>query len=217
MAIKESSDELNPPVATSEAAADVSRPARTFKDYLALAIATCGVGYLPLAPGTWGSLLGVGFYLLLKSIFLEVYLKAFENYLFPKDPVVADRLTSLFTCFLLITVLLVSLVGVWAASRTEKLIGRKDPGIVVIDEVAGQLVVFIFLPHFYMYGIPPIYLFAFLAFRFFDIVKPYPARSLEALPSGLGIMADDIVAGAYAAVLMTVVMAFSSLQGLIPQ
>ena len=219
MVIKESSDELNPPVATPEAVAAVSRPVRTFKDYLALAIATCGVGYLPLAPGTWGSFVGVGFYLLLKSIFLKAYVAASMNQWFTKDALegMPDRLTSLFTCFLLLTVLVVSLVGIWAASRTEKLIGRKDPGIVVIDEVAGILVAFIFLPHFYMYGMPLIYLFAFLAFRFFDIVKPYPARRMEALPSGLGIMADDIVAGAYTAVLMTVLMAFSSIDGILPK
>ena len=219
MQVKESSDELNPPVVSTDVVVAKARVKRTAKDYLALAIATCGVGYLPLAPGTWGSLVGVGFYLLLKSVFLDVYLELSVNHWFTKDALLEmpDRLTSLFTCFLLITVIVVSLVGIWAASRTEKLIGRKDPSIVVIDEVAGILVAFIFLPHFYMYGIPLIYLFAFLAFRFFDIVKPYPARRMEALPSGLGIMADDIVAGAYAAVLMTVLMAFSSIDGIMPK
>jgi phosphatidylglycerophosphatase A len=219
MVIKKSSDELNPPVATPNAGAAVSRPVRTFKDYLALAIATCGVGYLPLAPGTWGTMVGVGFYFLLKSVFLDVYIELSVNHWFSKDAWegMPDRLTYLFTCFLLIAIIVVSLVGIWAASRTEKLIGRKDPGIVVIDEVAGILVAFISVPHFYMYGIPPIYLFAFLAFRFFDIVKPYPARRMESLPAGLGIMADDIVAGAYTAVLMTILLACSSISGILPR
>lgn len=188
------------------------------KDYLALAIATCGVGYLPLAPGTWGSLAGLGLYFLLKSLFLDAYLWAFEHHLFTKDALegMPDRLTSLFTCFLLIVVVVVSLVGIWAGSRTEKLIGLKDPRIVVIDEVAGQLLALIFLPHFYVYGVPLIFLFAFVAFRFFDIVKPYPARRMEKLPSGLGIMADDIVAGAYATVLMSVLMNMSFISGIMP-
>src|SRR5258705_13768907 len=63
MQIKESSDELNPTIT----AGGISRPARSAKDYLALAIATCGVGYLPLAPGTWGSLVGIGVYMLVRG------------------------------------------------------------------------------------------------------------------------------------------------------
>src|SRR4029453_13815206 len=79
-------------------------------DYLALAIATCGVGYLPLIPGTFGSLIGVGIFLL-----------------FPRIPI-------------LIAILAFTFAGTWAASRTEALAGRKDPGKIVVDEVAGQLI-----------------------------------------------------------------------------
>src|SRR5712691_8272301 len=64
MVIKESSDELNPAVVAPDALWAPARRARSAKDYLALAIATCGVGYLPIAPGTWGSLVGVGLHLL---------------------------------------------------------------------------------------------------------------------------------------------------------
>ena len=219
MEVKESSDELNPTVVTAHASLPEPRSARSLKDYVALAIATCGVGYLPLAPGTWGSLVGVGLYFLLKYALFQVYLFAFDNHWTTADAF-ADgyehRVTFLFTCVLLLVILGISLLGIWAASRTEKIIGRKDPGIVVIDEVAGQLVAFIFLPHFFLgTPVPPIILIGFLAFRFFDIVKPYPARKMESLPAGLGIMADDLVAGAYAALLVTVIMAFSSLGGIV--
>lgn len=219
MAIKESSDELNPAVVTAHAPMTHPRAARSAKDYLALAIATCGVGYLPLAPGTWGSLVGVGLYYFLKYAFAEVYWFAFDNHWTTKDAFgegYEHRVTFLFTCVLLLVIGGISLLGTWAASRTEKIIGRKDPGIVVIDEVAGQLVAFIFLPSFY-FGVlvPPIVLIGFIAFRFFDIVKPYPARKLESLPGGLGIMADDLVAGAYSALVLSVIAAFSSLGGIV--
>lgn len=219
MVIKESSDEFNPTVVAAETVVALPRTARSVKDYLALAIATCGVGYLPLAPGTWGSLVGVGLYYFLKYAFAEAYWLAFENQWMTKDAF-ADgyphRLTFLFTCLLLLVIWGISLLGTWAATRTEKIIGRKDPGIVVIDEVAGLLVAFIFLPHFFFgVPVPPIIIIGFIAFRFFDIVKPYPARRFESLPGGLGIMADDLVAGAYAALLLAVITAFSELGGIV--
>ncbi|HLE62692.1 MAG TPA: hypothetical protein VI750_06125, partial [Pyrinomonadaceae bacterium] len=68
MAIKESSDELNPAIITSQSVLALPRPARSHKDYLALIIATCGVGFLPLAPGTWGSLVGVGLHTGLRRV-----------------------------------------------------------------------------------------------------------------------------------------------------
>ncbi|MFN2515241.1 MAG: phosphatidylglycerophosphatase A [Pyrinomonadaceae bacterium] len=219
MVIKESSDELNPPGIAGHSALDTPRPASSVKDYVALAVATCGVGYLPLAPGTWGSLVGVGLYYFLRYAFAQVYLFAFDNHWTTKDAFAEGfehRVTFLFTCVLLLVIGGISLLGTWAASRTEKIIGRKDPGIVVIDEVAGQLVTFIFLPSFY-FGVlvPPMVIIGFIAFRFFDIVKPYPARKVESLPAGLGIMADDLVAGAYSALLVAVIMAFSSLGGIV--
>jgi phosphatidylglycerophosphatase A len=106
----------------------------------------------------------------------------------------------------LVLITLITLVGIWAASRTEKLLGRKDPGKVVIDEVAGQLIALLPLVPRHDPGWMSI-LAAFLLFRLFDIIKPYPARRLEGLESGLGIMADDIVAGAYAAVATSIIIA----------
>lgn len=201
MVIKESSDELNPPVIAGDSALATSRPARSLKDYLALAIATCGVGYLPLAPGTWGSLLGVGLYLGLQSLIVP-FVQAFAR----PNSVRFISTWSLFLAAELALITLITLVGIWAASRTEKLAGRKDPGKVVIDEVAGQLIALLPIVPRLDPGWMSI-IAAFLLFRLFDIVKPYPARRFEKLESGLGIMSDDIVAGAYAAVGTSLIVA----------
>ena len=182
VSLKESSDELNPPVVTSDIIVPV--PVRGPLDYLALAIATFGVGFIPLAPGTWGSFVGVGIYLLLRTRALGQFL-GFE-----------------FTLVLILQ--LITLVGIWAASRTEGIVGRKDPGKVVVDEVAGQLVSLI--PTLMPILSAPIWVMvSFILFRFFDIVKPYPARDMERLHGGLGIMCDDWVAGIYAATVLTFV------------
>jgi phosphatidylglycerophosphatase A len=104
------------------------------------------------------------------------------------------------TTFLLMMLFVIIIVGIWAATRVEPLLGRKDPGAVVIDEVAGQLITFLFVPfNSGMWATVA----GFVAFRLFDIWKPYPIRRLEALESGLGVMADDVLAGAYAAMLMS--------------
>jgi len=197
MAIKESSDELNPTVATSGAVAPVSRPARTIKDYLALALATCGVGYLPLAPGTWGSLLGVGVYLAIQWF-------AWQHV--ERSGLSIFELLPLILAVELVMIGAIVIGGIWAASRTEGLTGRKDPGKIVIDEVAGQMIAL--LPIIPGRNLNWISIFiAFVLFRLFDIVKPYPARHLERLKAGLGVMGDDVVAGAYAAIGTAVLIA----------
>lgn len=96
---------------------------------------------------------------------------------------------------MIIAILVVSLAGIWAASRAEKVLKQEDPRPVVIDEVAGQLLTFLFLPF-----MPALWELAlgFVLFRAFDILKPYPAHRLESLRSGLGIMSDDLMAGLYA-------------------
>lgn len=83
-------------------------------------------------------------------------------------------------------------VGTWASAVAARHFGRPDPGQVVIDEVAGQLATLLLLD-VGMAGL----LIGFLLFRVLDIVKPWPANRLEALHGGLGIMADDVMAGAY--------------------
>ena len=194
MSVKESSDELNPTVVIAGSALPKPPAARSGKDYLALAIASCGVGYLPMAPGTWGSLVGIGIYLLLRFStfrFIDIFV--------PQGSFLRFMPLPLFTSALLVVITLITLVGIWAASRAEELFGRKDPGKVVIDEVAGQLIALLPLVPRLDPGWMSI-IVAFVLFRLFDIVKPYPARRFEKLESGLGIMSDDLVAGAYAAV-----------------
>ncbi|MDQ1589400.1 MAG: phosphatidylglycerophosphatase [Pyrinomonadaceae bacterium] len=204
--VKESSDELNPAVVTTAFIGRAPRE-RRLKDYVALAVATCGVGLIPLAPGTWGSLVGVVFYVLINSL---------SNALLMNDPswlagaqgggafqslaLGTLRASFLRTSVLLIIIAAITYLGIWAATQTEKITGRKDPGIVVVDEVAGQLITFLFLP----WDSPAwLLVVGFVLFRVFDIWKPYPIRRLESLEAGLGIMADDVLAGVYAATLLS--------------
>ena len=177
MAIKESSDELNPAIVVPRSTVATTKTPWKVSDYLAIAIATFGVGFLPLIPGTFGSLVGVGIFLLLSSSFVVV----------------------------LLSILVLTFSGFWAASRTEELSGRKDPGKVVVDEVAGQMIALLPLT---LFGVSTsAVIVSFILFRLFDIVKPYPAGRLEALKGGFGIMCDDLVAGVYAAIITSISMA----------
>jgi len=87
----------------------------------------------------------------------------------------------------------VTAVGIWAAGRAERIFASHDDGRITIDEVAGMLVSLAWLP-----AHPEVAGVGFVLFRLFDIWKPFPARRAERLPGGLGVMADDLVAGAYA-------------------
>ena len=147
-------------------------------DFVALAIATCGVGYLPLAPGTFGSLVGVGIFWLLVRV----------------NPLA-----------IVVAILAVTFAGIWAGSRVEQVSGRKDPGKVVVDEVAGQMIALFPLTLFGRWSIGAVIL-SFILFRFFDIVKPYPANRLQDLDGGMGIMFDDLVAGVYGAVVVSIIL-----------
>jgi phosphatidylglycerophosphatase A len=91
----------------------------------------------------------------------------------------------------------VTLIGIPVSSVVACESGVKDPGFVVIDEVAGQLISLIGVPLDWKY-----LLAGFILFRSFDIVKPFPLRRLELLPEGTGIMLDDVGAGLYALVLL---------------
>jgi phosphatidylglycerophosphatase A len=184
LSLKESSDELNPIKVTSDSVSHTKPHGPS--DYLALAIATVGVGYLPLAPGTWGSLVGVVIYLLIRSLFYNSGQHIF------------------FAVQLTVTVV-VTLAGIWAATQTERISGRKDPGKVVVDEVAGQMISLMpvaLVPFWTSWKIWVIV--SFILFRFFDIVKPYPARQMERLHGGLGIMCDDLIAGGYGAAVILI-------------
>lgn len=201
--MKESSDELNPPVVTRAVIAPARR-GRGASDVLALGVATCGVGYAPLAPGTCGAIVGVGLYLLVRSLTIRIVMSRVQTY-----PLTYEVAESLRVCLMLAFIFGVTAAGIWAARRAEILLGRKDPGAVVIDEVAGQLIAFLFIPlevklRWWMI------LAGFILFRLFDIWKPYPIRRLESLESGLGIMADDVLAGFYAAAALTLLLAVVS-------
>lgn len=94
-------------------------------------------------------------------------------------------------------ILVLFVVGVRAASVYARALGQKDPGTIVIDEVCGQLITYILVP-----GLWVNVAVGFFFFRVFDVIKPYPIRKLENLPRGWGIMADDVLAGVYSAVLL---------------
>jgi phosphatidylglycerophosphatase A len=91
--------------------------------------------------------------------------------------------------------------GVWAGTTSERYFGGIDPGPIVLDEVVGMLITLAFVP----VGITGA-LIGFLLFRVFDVVKPFPARRLEALHGGLGVMADDAMAAIYANIALRVVL-----------
>jgi len=137
-------------------------------DRVAMVLATgFGTGYGPIAPGTWGSLPGLAMAWGL------------------------DRLAGRWA--VLGGALFFALAGVWAAGRAEALLGEKDPGPVVVDEIAGQMVALLLLR-----PTPQVLLVAFLLFRVLDVWKPWPAHRLENLAGGSGIMADDVMVGLYA-------------------
>lgn len=135
---------------------------------LAVAIASCGcVGFFPIAPGTAGSL------------------AAFAPYAWARW-----MGAPAFEVAMIVAVLA---AGVWSASVTERALGQKDPGPIVIDEVLGMLITLLWLP-LSLVGMAV----GFVLFRLFDIVKPYPAARMESLRGGMGVMLDDAVAGLYA-------------------
>ena len=151
-------------------------------DYIALALTTCGVGYIPGAPGTYGSAVGVAIYVGIVAVEKSGWHGVGISFHWALNG-------------LLLTIF--CLVGIWASSRSIPLLGNEDPSEAVVDEIMGQLVTFCFIP----FGLTwPFILAGFLLFRLFDIWKPYPIRDLEVLPGGLGICADDIVAGVYAGI-----------------
>jgi phosphatidylglycerophosphatase A len=142
---------------------------------LAVAISTFfGCGYFPKGPGTAGSLAG---------LFIAIGLHRFCG---------LDRIGLLWLAVILTP------VAVWASTRTARCRKRKDPGLVVIDEVLGQWVTLLGAAAWNW----KTYLAGFLLFRLFDIWKPQPVRLAESLPEGTGIVADDLMAGIYGALIL---------------
>jgi phosphatidylglycerophosphatase A len=171
------------------------RPVKGPMDYVSLAITTFGVGYIPGAPGTYGSLVGVAIYLFVEQ---ASYLIAAMLHGDSHGPFYYEQIARVVIAGLLISF---CLIGILASGRTAPIFGRKDPSQAVVDEVMGQLITFCFIP----FGLGwPFILAGFLLFRLFDIWKPYPIRELEILSGGLGICADDIVAGVYAGICLAI-------------
>ena len=173
-----------------------------FVDYVALTLTTWGVGYGPVAPGTWGSAVGVGIYLGV-AWFETAMPTAGSGAGFASFGAFAFRSLAVHHTFVVNSVLLLAfcLAGIWASSRSIPLLGSSDPSEAVVDEVMGQLITFCFVP----FGIGwPFILAGFLLFRLFDIWKPYPIDALQVLPGGIGVCADDIVAGVYAGVCLAI-------------
>jgi phosphatidylglycerophosphatase A len=139
---------------------------------LGLFVATCGyLGYVPVAPGTFGSALGLGVFFAVRStgsVAVEVGVIA-----------------------------LVFAVGLWCGTVAEHHFGGIDPGPVVLDEVLGMLITLALLPVNAAGAIV-----GFLVFRVLDVLKPWPSARFEKLPGGLGVMADDAMAGVYGNLVM---------------
>lgn len=175
---------------TAEANSASPEASRARKPRLSLFIATaCGLGYLPKAPGTWGSLAGLAIY----SLALRGLPRAWthEGTVFRADGV------ELILGVIFAVAIATAAVGIYTSNRVSRYAGSADPQYVVIDEVSGQFLAFALAlaPANWKY-----LLLGLILFRVFDIWKPFPARQAESLPGGWGIMADDWIAGIYAAI-----------------
>ena len=106
-------------------------------------------------------------------------------------------LLSLSAPVLAVVLVAVVVVGTWAAGEAEAALGAKDPGAIVVDEVAGMTLSVLTLPL-----TPAIAIIGFVLFRVFDVVKPFPANVAQRLPGGVGVMLDDLIAGLYALALL---------------
>jgi phosphatidylglycerophosphatase A len=182
------------------------------KPRLAVWIATgFGLGYLPVAPGTWGSLGGIAIGWVLANFLFSTF--ALFSKLSGGFGVALPSHISFETFFTLPYVagtVFFSLAGVWASRHAANYFRKSDPGQVVVDEISGQMITYlpVFLATFVESGGWKYVLLGFILFRIFDIVKPWPANAAEKWPHGWGIMADDWFAGGYAALILWVVHRF---------
>jgi len=142
----------------------------------ALVASLFGVGFIPFAPGTFGSLLTVAVYLILPR-----GLSQGSGWIWYGAGL-----------------LLLSAVSVWLSTQAEKCLGHDAPQI-VIDEACGYLLAVLLLPKTLLVAV-----YALILFRAFDIAKPWPANILQRLPRGWGVVADDLAAGFYANVLLQI-------------
>jgi len=135
------------------------------------------LGYMPVASGTFGTLWGI-------PVFFGI--------------------SKLVTPAAVVVVAAIIIVSIYLADEAAKLLGKKDPGKVVCDEIAGFAAATLFIP----FNLTNVIL-SFILFRFFDILKPYPVGLLDKrVPGGLGIVLDDVAAGIYANILAQVVIKY---------
>ena len=135
-------------------------------------------GRSPFAPGTAGTMVAVFLYLLLAGLPAAWYLSACAA---------------------------VTGIAIWIADEAERMLGRKDDGSIVIDEIAGYLVSMALVPAGWLFIAA-----GFFLFRVFDIIKPFPARRLQDLHGGPGIVLDDIAAGVYTNIVLRVIWHFTN-------
>lgn len=168
---------------------DVERETPNGLDRVARFVSSAGgAGFLPIAPGTWGSGIVTGALWILHLLAPGLVLK----------PIAAP--------IMLVAALALAWLGVWAGDRVAARLGNDDPGEVVIDEVVGQLLTYSLLPlagrAWTGWSFEIALVVGFFLFRGLDIVKPGPIDDLQKLHGGLGIMADDFLAGIVGACVM---------------
>jgi phosphatidylglycerophosphatase A len=219
------------PSKSTSSSASAAKPQK--KPRFALFVATAaGLGYLPKAPGTFGSLAGlilalVPWWAMFGLMTAVVSAMRGNGSLFF---FVSGRHWDAFLWMQIVLTLLLAVIGVWSADRAAQFWQQTDPQRVVIDEVSGQHLALLIgcgipiwwrsVAEFPWNGLPlglvtsrsvlnwKYLLLGFILFRVFDIWKPFPARQAESLPGGWGIMTDDWVAGIYAALGLWVARAF---------
>jgi phosphatidylglycerophosphatase A len=176
------------------------RKADGILDHLSLAFTTFGVGYIPGAPGTYGSMIAVVIYIGI------TWIESAAGISLLNSGFTSDQITAGIWAFNSVLLTVFCIVGIHASSRAVSLLGNSDPSQAVVDELMGQFITFAFVP----FGLTwPFILAGFLLFRIFDIWKPFPIDDLQILPGGLGVCADDIAAGVYAGICLAIGYAFT--------
>lgn len=140
------------------------------------------LGYIPLMPGTIGSLFTVG---------LLWYFRDFTAHYFGVQHV---------TSFWLLYMLFVG-IAIFLSNNAKDTYGEDDPKQIIIDECAGQLITFFLIPFSWR-----VLILGFLLFRFFDIVKPFPVYKFEEIEDGVGIVMDDVAAGVLANISLFIIL-----------
>ena len=174
----------SPNVSAQAAAADLRRAFRELPVSTLLATGL-GTGLSPIAPGTAGSALALA-----------------AAWLFDRAISPSHMSSVVAAVGLLMSGLVIALAGVGISGRVAEVLGRKDPGCIVLDEIAGQLLASAVVPLFpypSALSAATAWVASFLAFRLFDVWKPGPIHGWQALPGGWGIVVDDVAAGALAA------------------